>query len=202
MVSYWQAGSGPDSGCRRPPPACRDSRPRRERRCARVLLALVVPLLVAWGAAPAEAHTGLVNTTPSPGSRASEAPTRIQLRFTDAVRPRSSVVTLALPGHPRARLALRRADGDPHVLVAQVDPGAARGAPAGTRWLVGYRVTLGDGPPIRGSFAFDVGQPPTSGTSALDEPQSRGWLWRMAGPLMAIGLLIVLVAIVSILRDL
>jgi methionine-rich copper-binding protein CopC len=201
MVSYRQVGSRRDSGCR-PPPAGWDSRPRRERRGARTLLAVVVPLVVAAGAAPAEAHTELVNTIPSPGSRASRAPTRIQLRFTDAVRPRSSAVTLALSGHPRTRLAVRRADREPHVLVAQVDPDAARGAPAGTRWLVGYRVTLGDGPPIRGSFVFDVGRPPTPGASALDESQSRGWLWRMAGPLMAIGLVIVLVAIVGILRDL
>ena len=119
---------------------------------ARVLL-LAVAALVAVLLSPttAQAHTGLVGSTPSAAARLAEPPVLVVLEFAEPVAAdRRSVHVLDPGGVDRAAEVLVSHDG--RVVSVVLDP---RG-PAGS-WLVEYEVRGSDGHVVDGGLAYAVG---------------------------------------------
>ncbi|MBM6398926.1 copper resistance CopC family protein [Phycicoccus sonneratiae] len=114
-------------------------------------VAALLALLVALGglaAAPADAHTGLLGSTPGDGSTVRRAPTSLVLRFADPVVPGTAVGSLTGPEGP---IPLR----EPTVRGATVRMRLAAQAPAG-RYTLTWRVVAEDGHPVSGTLSFRV----------------------------------------------
>jgi methionine-rich copper-binding protein CopC len=104
--------------------------------------------------APASAHTELVGSTPTQGSRLVVAPGSISLEFSEAVDPTLAAMVVSVDGGDPVRLAVS-AGASPSIVRADV-PAAVGPASEDTRWRVDYRVTSVDGHPIVGRVTFSV----------------------------------------------
>lgn len=115
-----------------------------------VALVLIVAAVSALAlASPALAHDQLVTSSPVDGSRLTQAPATVRLRFAEPVDPRLTTVAVSGP-HGELRVA------EPHTSGAVVLQRLPREAPVGT-YSVAYRVVSGDGHPVTGMIRFDVG---------------------------------------------
>jgi copper transport protein len=112
--------------------------------------AVVVP------AAAASAHAELDSTSPRAGQVLADAPTSVELRFSEAVDlPTATVRVFGPGGQPPAGLPRPvYADAAHDVLELALPPDPA----TGTRTVV-YRVLAADGHPTQGQFSFSVGEP-------------------------------------------
>jgi methionine-rich copper-binding protein CopC len=132
---------------------------------ARVLLLVVAALVtVLLSPTTAQAHTGLVGSTPAPAARLVEPPVVVVLEFAEPVAAdRGSVHVLDPGGVDRAAEVLVSHDG--RVVSVVLDP---RG-PAG-RWLVEYQVRGSDGHVVDGGLAYAVGSGDVDGWSVSLAP--------------------------------
>lgn len=113
----------------------------------RSLLALVLAVgLALIGAAPAAAHSELINSTPEAGQALDYAPIGVELVFNQDINESFATVSVVGPGNEQWAQGETAVDG-PTVTVS-----VREGAPIG-RYTVGYRVTSADGHPITGSYA-------------------------------------------------
>jgi methionine-rich copper-binding protein CopC len=115
-------------------------------------LCLVAVIMVAFGAgfaAPASAHTTLLESTPAKGASVREL-TEVRLVFSENVQP--SLVRVQLRD---ARGARKESAAAPQVTGATVRQPVAPGLPAGAYTLV-YRVVSADGHPVTGEVPFTL----------------------------------------------
>jgi methionine-rich copper-binding protein CopC len=137
---------------------------------------------------PAHAHTSLVSSDPTQGSRTEKVPERIVLTFSEDLR-QPSEASLLVDG--AALTAEIKVDGPRVVLVPPAD--AAAGS-----YEVNYRVVSTDGHPVTGTLEFTVGpedavaKDDTSATAAEEPAQDEGSVW--TSPLL-LGVLVAAVAL-------
>jgi copper transport protein len=120
-----------------------------------------VPLIAAGAialaaATAASAHAVLLSTTPADGSVVAKAPAQITLRFSEPVA--SSLGSVRVFGPNADQLSTGGVDRpSPDTLAVSLPGRLAKGT-----HTVSWRAVSADGHPVRGAFAFSVGEP--SGT--------------------------------------
>lgn len=134
--------------------------------------AVVGVVLAGLPAAPADAHTDLVSSSPGQGSVVDTVPDGIVLAFNEEMDPALGAVVLSVGGREVGRLDVGRGDAATE-LVARVDPLDLPDAGM-TRWRVSYRVTSRDGHPVSGVVAFDARTPPAMPPSAEESTGPSG----------------------------
>lgn len=128
----------------------------------------VLPTLLLWlAAAQAHAHAVLLDTEPAHRAVLAQAPTRVVLRFNEAVTP-ISLRVLDSAGRAIEIAPPRAVDRE---VAAELPPVLADGT-----YLVSYRVTSADGHPVEGAILFAVGAVPErwSGDTAA-HPAAAPW---------------------------
>jgi len=137
----------------------------RLRRVA-VVLGIAFVALVAT-AAPAFAHASLEGTDPAPGAVLEQAPSAVELRFSEGV-------TVALGG-----VRVYDADGARVATDPPQKPSSAvvrvglRGTVADGSYVVTWRVTSADTHPVQGAFTFQVGSAADASTRQIDALSDR-----------------------------
>ena len=125
---------------------------RGGRRLAGLPAALGVALVGPLGlAAPAQAHTELVSSSPQDGAESGAVPSRVELRFNEAVQQPAYVVVTGPDGATAA-------DG-PAAVDGAVVTRSLRAQGAGS-YRVAYRAVSADGHPVAGELRFRVVAPP------------------------------------------
>jgi copper resistance protein C len=135
-------------------------------RRAAAAMALAAGALVA-GATAAAAHAILLGTTPADGSVLRSSPSRVSLRFDEAVgRPAYVTVT-----GPSGRVDAGSAVVQGVIVSVPIRPASHAGA-----YTVAYRVVSDDGHPVEGTFAYRVGAAAStpSGTTSSQPAASPG----------------------------
>lgn len=119
--------------------------------------ALILFLLaVSWLAytSPAKAHAFLEQAAPKVGSTVDVSPTELRLRFSEAVEPAFSRITLATKDGGAIALGLVAVDsGDDRILVAVIPAPLPPGV-----YKVSWRAVSRDTHTTTGDFAFQVGR--------------------------------------------
>jgi copper transport protein len=108
------------------------------------------------GAAPASAHVQIVSFSPGDGARLTTAPTQITVRLSEniGIQPGSLRVTDARGTHVDDGPVFQPGD-DAEVLAVRLRPGLGDGG-----YVVSYGFISADSHPVRGAFAFVVGDGP------------------------------------------
>lgn len=127
------------------PPAPRRSLPRVGRAVA--VLVVTLSALLGWGAAGAQAHSGVRTIEPADGSVLSVPPPEIKLTFTENVL--KGTAQMRLTGPAGATTLTVTTDGT--AISSPMPDGASSG-----EYTVLWRVTSADGHPISGKFGFTV----------------------------------------------
>ncbi|MEQ7004715.1 copper resistance protein CopC [Actinopolymorpha sp. B17G11] len=132
------------------------SRRRLIRRCATVVAAVVTTwLALLVGAGQAWAHADLVSTQPANGQRLATAPHEVRLTFTEPVDlGLGAVKVLDSAGRSVRTGALAHPPGDATTVAVPI-----RGSLRAGVYTVTWQVTSSDSHPVRGAFAFTVGEP-------------------------------------------
>ena len=123
-------------------------------------LALIAPT-------PALAHAVLSETTPAPDAVLESAPERIVLRFNEPVTTVRSSIRVFDASVRRVDDGIVEQPRAEEVLV-----GMSTGLPDGT-YVVAWRVLSGDSQPIRGTYAFSVGEPTEDGQGLIESVLDR-----------------------------
>ncbi|HET6763912.1 MAG TPA: copper resistance CopC family protein, partial [Longimicrobiaceae bacterium] len=131
-------------------------------------------VLLLVSARAADAHAGLVSSSPAAGDTLRAAPRRLVLRFTEPVEASSSGVVLLTPDGGSLTLAPRPDPTDVAALVADLPPLA----PGGYR--VEWRTLSADGHPVDGTFVFYV----ADGRGAMGSAPAERALAPTASPLL------------------
>ena len=113
------------------------------------LLAAVFGLLLA---SPASAHAELVASTPSNGARLDQAPTRVEMRFTEAVNLIPGGIRLVDDTGASVRTPEPVVAG--HTVTWRMPTDLSQGS-----YVVSWRVVSSDGHPVAGAFSFGIGTP-------------------------------------------
>ena len=116
---------------------------------------------------PALAHAVLTETTPSSDAVLDRAPARIVLRFNEPVTTVRSSIRVFDANVSRVDDGVVEQPRAEEVLVG-VPPGLADGT-----YVVAWRVLSGDSHPIRGAYAFSVGEPTEAGESLIERVLDR-----------------------------
>ncbi|HKT01656.1 MAG TPA: copper resistance protein CopC [Rugosimonospora sp.] len=129
------------------------------RRAAAGLLLGVVAVLggLALTGTPAQAHAGLVRTSPAQGSVVQTAPTQILITFSEHVSPVDAKIRVISPQSKDIE------SGQPSVSGAVLRIPVRADVPHGT-YLVSYRVISADSHPVGAGFTYSVGAPSSTGT--------------------------------------
>lgn len=131
----------------------------------KVVAALTVVLLVGGGAATADAHAELVESSPLDGAMLTDLPGAIELTFSEAVGKPADLVVLDPNGTPLATGAVTTVG---EVLATTLEP-----ATATEGWhTVSYQVTSADGHLITGTTTFMVHA--DGDTAMVGEPSAPG----------------------------
>ncbi|TAK68448.1 MAG: copper resistance protein CopC [Actinomycetota bacterium] len=120
-----------------------------------VALAGVTGLLTVLAAAPAAAHTQLLDSRPGDGAVLATAPETLTLSFTDRLIAEGSSLVAAGPTGAVPVTAVGVTD---HDLTAQWPATAGTGT-----FQITYRVVSADGHPVTGAISFTVGGPSDPG---------------------------------------
>ena len=110
-------------------------------------LSVLAALLLVWAAAPASAHSVLLETSPVESSRVATAPSAVVLTFNEMPRGEYSDIHVVGPDNAR------RDSGHVKVLNDTVTEDLGGTRPAGT-YVVDWRVISADGHPVSGQFSF------------------------------------------------
>jgi copper transport protein len=114
----------------------------------RLLSALAAPLLLLCISTNALAHASLVSTEPRDGSMVAQAPSKVELRFNEAVTP-AVIRLIDAEGSERNDAAVDARNETIAITLPE-------NLPPGTQ-LVSYRVVSADGHPVSGSMVFSIG---------------------------------------------
>ena len=125
-----------------------------------VALAMAIGVVIAT-ATPAAAHASLQETDPVSDGVVEEAPSRVELRFDDAVDGTLGGLTVTGPDGARVDDGVTRSSESDRVVTTEVDADA-RGS-----YLVEWSVVSDDGHLLEGSFVFSVGE--TSDVAAAED---------------------------------
>ncbi len=138
----------------------------------RRVAATAAALAVAWLslaaalAGPASAHASLTSSKPADRATVTEAPTEIELAFSEAVRPPATLVVMAPDGthleHGRAQI---RQDTVTQPLDQLNDPGW---------YTVSYRVASDDAHPVSGQVSFMFAPANDGAAAAGSAPTAAG----------------------------
>ncbi|OMQ14378.1 hypothetical protein A7K94_0217055, partial [Modestobacter sp. VKM Ac-2676] len=112
------------------------------------LLAVLTTVVLAVGTAPAQAHDGLVRSTPAAGAALPAAPTAVELDFSGAPLPLGTQVLVTGPGGTVSA-------GAPEIRGTSVLQSLSADVPAGS-YTVQWRSTSSDGHPVEGTYGFTV----------------------------------------------
>ncbi len=139
--------------------------PTRLRVTTGAMTLLVVVSWLVWPAA-ASAHAVLESTTPPAGSALTAAPTRIELRFGEAVAiPTGAIRLLDASGEPIDVGNAHHVDGKGNEIAASVPT-----LPSGT-YVVAWKAVSADSHPVHGAFTFSVGAPSGNAAGLVAEYQ-------------------------------
>jgi copper transport protein len=134
------------------------------RRLAVVLALVATAVLLAAPTSVAEAHSGLLSTTPGSGAVMGVAPDSVLLRFSETVTPVAAAFQLFDPsGTP---IAVDVTSVDSTVEVA-LPTGLVQGS-----YVLSWRVISADSHPISGGVPFSIGRSSTGGTSTAADSVS------------------------------
>jgi methionine-rich copper-binding protein CopC len=140
-------------------------------RAARLALAPVLALgLLAAGAVPASAHSGLVSTDPGDGATIDSAPHQVTLTFNEA--PQSLGTEIVVLGPDGSQVS----DGEAVVADVSVTQPLQADLPAGA-YAIQWRVTSADGHPLSGELSFTAtsavgpGAAPSADAGASTHPE-------------------------------
>ena len=165
-------------------PACHA--PRRPV-AARLALLLAALLAVAVGsAAPAQAHAGLLSSSPADGSLVQRT-AEIVLRFGESPAQVGTSLTVTDPAGQRLPT------GEPRVVGSTVT--ASFGTEQAGTYDVAWRVVAQDGHPVDGRFSFSVageGATASPAPAAAAAAGQDGWVGRHSGHLLGAWLVIAL----------
>lgn len=129
----------------------------------RTLALLCTPFLLAsLATAPAQAHAGLVGSTPEDGATVEQLDDEVVLRFSEEVREPAMVVVTDPEGS-----ALQ--EGDPVVDGAEVRQELEPATVAGVH-TIAYRVISTDGHPVTGQLRVQVDSPTDPSTAPSTDP--------------------------------
>ena len=142
----------------------------------RWLAACVVALLVVgvWAlmaAAPAEGHTDFIGADPHDGANLHKGPREVRLKFSDAMDPGLSAVTVQVDDGTSSPLELT-GGAQKTVLVAAIPSTMRPDEGTTTRWTVRFRVVSRDGHPVVGTTTFVVRAPESESPSATPDASS------------------------------
>ena len=136
---------------------------------ARALLGVAATaLLVGTGPAVAQAHDGLVSTSPAPEGAVAAAPSTVELRFTGEPLPLGTQVLVTGPdGAPVS-------EGPAEIRGTAVVQQLVDALPAGA-YRVEWRSTSSDGHPLSGTYGFTVaeGTSPPAAAPPVEEAGTR-----------------------------
>jgi copper transport protein len=122
-------------------------------------LVTVLGLMLTLGvlsAPPASAHVEILSTAPAEGTRLSAVPTEVTVRLSENIGvQRDSIHITDQRGARVDDGAVFQPGAEAEVLAVRLKPGLGDGS-----YLVGYAFVSADSHPIRGSFAFVVGNGP------------------------------------------
>ena len=127
-------------------------------------LVLLTLALVTLAAAPASAHSELLESTPADGERLTVAPTEIELVFGEDVQQQGGAILVTGTDGVRYDRPSSFATSD-NVATVRLTP--ASSAPG--RYLVAYRIVSADGHVVDGSFGYRVLE---TGGSDAEDPES------------------------------
>jgi copper resistance protein C len=113
------------------------------------ILAVGLALAAFGGSASASAHATRVATDPVENAVLSQAPSRVNATFSEALQPAFAAMTVVGPDRNLW------SSGDPQVDGAVLSVGVRPLGPAGT-YTVNYRVTSADGHVVSGSWSFSL----------------------------------------------
>ena len=138
-----------------------------------VLGALVLGVLLA---PPASAHTVLVGSDPADGSRLTQSPASVTLRFNEQVGLQLGYLRVVDSGGRRVdKGSPTHPDGNGSSVTVALRPGLGDGS-----YLASFRVISADSHPVAGSIRYVVGDGPldlgtgTSGSAPVDRAVSTG----------------------------
>ncbi|GAB3811302.1 CopD family protein [Tessaracoccus terricola] len=150
----------------------------------RLLAVVLLALLAVLGSArPAAAHAELVSSTPSDGAVLAEAPSTVELRFSESV------------GLVEGAIRLLTTDADPTPLSATATDATVTvelpPLPTDATYAVAYRVVSADGHPVSGVVTFSVGDaaPGAPPVTASATPAATELLVRVLSGVFYLGLL-------------
>ncbi|MEE6140556.1 copper resistance CopC family protein [Mycobacterium sp. 050128] len=104
---------------------------------------------VVLAAAPANAHTALVSSSPASGAKLDSPPDHITLTFSDAIEQTFAVVTVTGPNNVSYQRDNLRVEGrDVTIGVKPLDQAAS--------YTVAFRVVSADGHPIAYEYSFEL----------------------------------------------
>jgi copper transport protein len=132
-----------------------------------VLGLLVVLLLVAGLATPADAHAVLLSVTPADGSVLTVQPASVELRFNEAVTA-GAVTLIDAQGRTRDDAKVKAA-GDTITIML---PAGLQGSQ-----VVSYRAISQDGHPVAGSMVFSIGMPTATALPTSNDRVRDGLIW-------------------------
>jgi len=127
------------------------------RRLAVIVALVATAVLLAAPASIAEAHSGLLSTTPGSGAVVAEAPDSVLMRFSETVTPVATAFQLFDPSGTPIRVDVTSVDSTVEVALP---PGLVQGS-----YVLSWRVISADSHPISGGVPFSVGRPSTGGPS-------------------------------------
>lgn len=119
------------------------------RALALAVAGVLVGLAATLTAAPATAHTGLVDSDPADAARLDRAPSTLRLQFASDLNP--GLVTVVVTGADAAVRASGRPTVQGRTLLQPLEPTSRAGAVS-----VAYRVVSADGHPVSSSLVFTV----------------------------------------------
>lgn len=138
-------------------------RPSSRRAWHLVLAALVTAVaVVVGGSSPASAHASLLSSDPADGAVLESAPEAVTMQFSESVAVQSDGVRVLDADGERVDAGTTEASGV--TITAPIEGTLPDGG-----YVVAWRAVSADGHPIRGAFAFSVGEAAAVSTDVADD---------------------------------
>lgn len=168
----------------------------------RISVVVAATVIALAAVAPADAHTGAIDSDPGQGEKLRRPPAQVSVTFSEPPLPTGMAMVAAGPDGRRPL--------DPRITGTRLVAVWPRQAPVG-RYQVTYRVVAADGHPISGELTFTVEGAPSSttpGSTPATDPTSQAapaapqsaqpesatapvWLWVVIAGLLAAALVLV-----------
>ncbi|TDO44022.1 hypothetical protein EV643_11745 [Kribbella sp. VKM Ac-2527] len=127
---------------------------------------------------PAQAHTGLVGSTPADGSQLTSNPAELRLSFDQTLQPVPGWDAIVVTGPDGVSRPVQSVSVDGKSIVAAGNQFGPQG-----RYAISYRVISGDGHPVAGHISVVLGGAGSGSlvTNALAAPKGGvpAWIWML-----------------------